>query len=122
MFNVKRPSHKELSKKIKQAIIAVESGDFRLLNMSSFVSDADELGYVIEDDLASLLIELLEKSSLDNYTGTKPPQKSYQQEIQGTELLAFVIEETTLEKPVYFKFSIVEEILYLISLHRDKKK
>jgi len=119
---MKRPTHKELSKKIKQATNAVENGNILLLNMPSLVSDADELGYVIEDDLASLLIELLQKSSLDNYAGGRPPQKSYQQEIQGSDLFAFVIEETTLEKSVYFKFSIVGEMLYVISLHRDKKK
>ncbi len=122
MGNMKRPSHKELSKKIRQAIAAVEDENFLLLNMLALVSDADELGYVIDDDIATLLIELLKKSHPDNYTGFRPPQKSYQQEIQGAELFAFVIENTSLDKPVYFKFSIVEEVLYLISLHYDRKK
>jgi len=117
-----RPSHKELSKKIKQAMTAVEKGDFRLLNMLALVSDADELGYVVDDDLADLLSELLGKSNINNYAGTRPPQKSYQQEIQGTELFAFVIEKTTLTKSVYFKFSLVEETMYLVSLHQDRKK
>jgi len=117
-----RPTHRELSNKIKQAIKAVENGNILLLNMVSLVSDADELGYVIEDDITTLLIELLKNSNPDNYAGSRPPQRSYQQNIQGAELFAFVVGETTLKKSVYFKFSIVEEMLYLISLHRDRKK
>ena len=117
-----RPSHKEISKKIARAKSAIESGNISILNMLSLVADADEIGYVIEDDLDGLLMELLGKSCLDNYTGTRPPQKSYQQEVQGAELFAFAIEETSLNGPIYYKFSMVEDMMFLISLHRDRKE
>lgn len=117
-----RPSHKEISNKIALAMTAVENGNISMLNMLSLVADADELGYLIEDDLDGLLMELLGKSSLDNYAGTRPPQKSYQQEVQGAELFAFVIEETSLNGPIYYKFSMVDDIMFLISLHQDKKE
>ena len=74
------------------------------------------------DDLDGLLMELLGKSSLDNYTGTRPPQKSYQQEVQGAELFAFVIEKTSLNGLIYYKFSIVDDFMFLVSLHRDRKE
>ncbi len=116
-----RPSHKELSQKIAQAIAAIENGNIRILNMLSFMADADELGYVIDTDLNELLVELLNKSSLDNYEGSRPPQKAYQQKIIGAELFAFSVLETSLTRPVYYKFSIVEEVLYIVSLHLDRK-
>jgi len=99
---------------------AVESGNVQLLNTLALLADADELGYLIDDDLNGLLMELLEKSSIDNYAGTKPPQKSYQQVVEGAELFAFVVEETSLNGAVYYKFSIVGGVLYLVSLHRDR--
>ena len=117
-----RPSYKEITKKIAIAQSAVEHGNYRILNMLSLVADADGLGYLIDDDLDDLLVELLKKSSLDNYSGTRPPQKSYQQEIQGAELFAFVINETSLNGPIYYKFSIVDDVMFLISLHRDRKE
>ena len=117
-----RPSHKEISKKTAQAKSAIASGNISILNMLSLVADADELGYVIEDDLDGLLMELLGKSCLDNYAGTRPPQKAYQQEVQGAELFAFVIEKTSLNGPIYYKFSIVDDFMFLISLHRDRKE
>ena len=116
-----RPSHKELSKKIEQARAAIENGHIQILNMLSFVADAEELGIVIEDDLEELLLELLDNSCFDNYAGGRPPHKSYQQTIQGAELFAFAIQETYLNGPVYYKFSIIKGTLYLISLHRDRK-
>ncbi len=116
-----RPSHKELSNKIVQAKAAVENGCVQILNMASLVSDAEELGIVIENDLEELLLELLDKSCIKNYVGGRPPQKSYQQTIQGAELFAFAIQETSLTGPVYYKFSIAGGTLYLISLHRDRE-
>jgi hypothetical protein len=85
------------------------------------VADAEELGIVIEDDLEELLLELLDNSCFNNYAGGRPPQKSYQQTIHGAELFAFAIQETSLNGPVYYKFSIIRGTLYLISLHRDRE-
>ena len=89
--------------------------------MVSLVSDAEELGILIENDLEELLLELLDKSCIENYVGGRPPQKSYQQTIQGVELFAFAIQKTSLNGPLYYKFSIVKGTLYLISLHRDRE-
>lgn len=116
-----RPSHKEISKKIAQAKVAVENGHVQILNMVSLVADAEELGIVIENELEGLLIELLNESSMDNYVGNRPPQKSYQQTIKGAELFAFAVRKTSLNGPVYYKFSIVKGMLHLVSLHRDRK-
>ena len=80
-----------------------------------------ELGYLIDEQLECLLLELLDGSSQDNYTGGRPPQKSYQQVVQGADLFAFVVEAPSLNGAVYYKFSIVEGSFYLVSLHRDRK-
>jgi len=117
-----RPSHKELSNKISQAKTAVENENIQLLNLPALLSDADELNYVIDEQLEDLLLELLNRSSPVNYVGARPPQKSYQQVVHGAELFAFVVEETSLNEPIYYKFSIVGGIVYIVSLHRDRKE
>lgn len=118
---MKRPSFKEISGKLNQAKTAIENGNVQILNMLSILADADELGYLVDEDLGELLVELLSQSSLKNYKGGRPPEKSYEQVIAGAELFAFVIEENSLNKPVYYKFSLVKETFYLVSLHKNNK-
>lgn len=76
---MKRPSHKELFKKIKAARKAVNEGRVILLNNQeeSIISDAFELGYEIENDLINILSDLLAHAKPEDYSGVRPPQKSY---------------------------------------------
>ncbi len=119
---MKRPTHKELSKKLKQAVDFVKGERVGLIKQVILVEDAIELGYSIEFELFDVLAELIEKTTPDHYTGSKPPQKSYADEISGLELFAFVIEIDRFEEPIYFKFSISQDGLWLVSLHIDREE
>jgi len=119
---MKRPTHKELTSKLKQAFDFVKDERVALIKQVLLVEDAIELGYSIEFELFNVLAELIENATPDNYSGSRPPQESYADEISGLELFAFVVEIDRFEEPVYFKFSISQDGLWLVSLHIDRKE
>lgn len=115
-----RPSHKEINNKIKAAIKAVKSRNIELINLDSIVADALELGYLVNEELPHILLKLLVNTNPGDYVGQRPPQKSYEIQIKGLELFAFSINCDYLNKQIYYKFALQDEIFYLVSLHEDR--
>ena len=115
-----RPSHKELSRKIRAAKEAVSQGNISLINSAAIIADSLELGYCIESDLRDILLELLESTSPEDYAGNRPPQKSYEKEINGVELFAFKKTCSYFSGDIYYKFTLHENELFLVSLHKDR--
>lgn len=115
-----RPSHKELFNKLRAARKAVEKGQIALLNQLSLAADAIELEYDIETELKTVLMELLEAATPQHYTGSHPPQRSYEQDITGLELFAFTVESPRFNCRVYIKFALTDDTLWLVSLHQDQ--
>ena len=91
-----RPSHKELFGKLRTAREALRNGRFALLNQLALAAEAIELDYSIELELEAVLSELLEEATPANYTGSRPPQRSYDQDIKGLALFAFTVESIPL--------------------------
>lgn len=119
---MKRPSHRELSGKIKTAKKAVAEGCIRQINRKAMVSDALESGYLFEDEFLEIFYDLLNNTTPEHYTGTKPPQRSYETDIIGMELFAFKVRSGILDLMIYYKFSIKKNCCYVVSLHKDKGK
>lgn len=117
---MQRPSNRELFAKLRDARAAVKNGIFFLIDQEIIAEDAIELGYDISDELQQVLAELLDETTLHHYAGSRPPQKSYMQDIEGLELFAFVVESRRFACRVYFKFALVEGSLWLVSLHQDR--
>lgn len=117
-----RPSHKELYGKLLSARQAVKEGRVELLNQLSLAADAIDMDFSIEFELNAVLVELLDETAPVHYAGSKPPQRSYKQDIQGLELFAFVVESSQFKCRVYFKFALVDEIFWLVSLHPNRPK
>lgn len=117
-----RPSHKELFGKLRAARAAVEAERVALLNQTALAVDAIDLGYSIDLDLYSVLAEILDACNPADYTGSRPPQRSYEQTIEGLELYAFAAEIRRFKCRVYVKFAIEIEgdMLWLVSLHQDR--
>jgi len=115
-----RPSNKELFGKLRDARTATRNGNISLIDQDIIAEDAIELDYDIGDELQAVLAELLDETTVQHYAGTRPPQKSYKQEIEGLELFAFVVESRRFGCRVYFKFAIVEGSFWLVSLHQDR--
>ena len=108
------------SGKLRSAGHAVRKKRIRLLNLLSLTADSVEPDYGTAADLDTVLAELLEETTPAHYTGSTPPQRSYEQDIQGLELFAFAVESSRFECRVCFKSALEEKILWLVSLHQDR--
>ena len=116
-----RPSHKEINRKIKQAKEAVSENQFSILNPVIIAADVLELGVDLQN-ISFILIDLLEEITPNHYAGQYPPQRSYEHDIDGYELLAFRWLSKTLGCRVYLKFTIKGKRMWLVSLHEDRKE
>jgi hypothetical protein len=116
-----RPSHKEISRKLTLAKEAVSENRISILNPVSVATDTLELGLNLRN-ISNILSDLLEEIEPDDYAGQYPPQRSYEDEIKDCELLAFRWLSKKLGCRVYFKFTLKENRLWLVSLHEDRKE
>lgn len=119
-YNMIRPSHKELYQKILEAKKSVSAGRILIVDPIVVAEDAIDLNYAIENELVDVLKELLDETDPHHYTGTRPPQRSYEKQIQGLELFAFSVESNRFNCKVYYKFAVIEGICWLVSLHQDR--
>jgi len=117
---MKRPSNKELYGKIRQAKCAIEKKQIFPIDSDVIAADAIELGYEVSK-LNRVLSKILKEITPRDYAGTRPPQKSYKNEIHGLELFAFRWMSKTFGCESYLKFSLKQESIYLVSLHQDRK-
>lgn len=116
-----RPSHKELTKRIKEGLEAAHENRIEVINPESLAKDALELGYDVDDELQIVLLELLNETAPENYDGGRPPQKAYEKKIKGNELVAFALKIDRFEPNVYYKYTMKNSILWLVSLHEERK-
>jgi len=116
-----RPSHKEINRKINQAREAVSENQFSILNPVIIAADAIELGVDLQN-ISFILVDLLEEIIPNHYAGQYPPQRSYEHDIKGYELLPFRWLSKTLGCRVYLKFTIKGKRMWLVSLHEDRKE
>jgi len=117
---MKRPSHKELYNKLREARRAVSKGLISLLHQDIIAADAIELEYSIETELIPVLKELLDDTTPVDYAGSRPPQKSYERKIEGLELFSFVADCRRFKCRIYYKFALAEGRVWLVSLHQDR--
>jgi hypothetical protein len=113
---MERPSWKELTYKIKNAVELVSIRKIKILDPIVIASDAIELDYHVKD-LQSTLLAIMDEIGPENYEGTRPPQKSYKVEIRDAELFAFSWPSKLFGCKTYVKYC-----FYLVSLHRDRKE
>ena len=116
-----RPSHKEIGRKLNQAKEAVSENRISILNPVTVAADTLELGLNLRN-ISDILIDLLEEIKPNDYVGQYPPQRSYEDEIKDCELLAFRWLSKKLGCRVYFKFTVKETKMWLVSLHEDRKE
>ena len=117
-----RPSHKELLGKLRVAREAFRAGRIALLNQDAIAADAIELDYSLSLELIPVLTEILDACSPPDYSGSRPPQRSYEQDIRDLELFAFTVESRRFKRRVYMKFAVKGGTLWLVSLHQDQPK
>jgi len=115
-----RPSHKELTGKKAHAREAVSKNAIGIVKCGAVASQALELGYEIskiQDILGCILKEIVP----ENYSGARPPQKSYESQIKELELFAFTWSSRRFGCEVYFKFALSQGTLWVVSLHEHRE-
>lgn len=116
----KRPSHREITGKLVEAKTRATAKTMAFVNAKATREDLLDLDILMED-MPELLPRILEELEPRFYQGSRPPQKSYENLIRGCELYAFSWESRTFGCAMYFKFALKGDVLWIVSLHRDKK-
>ncbi|MBW1818165.1 MAG: hypothetical protein JRJ60_13525 [Deltaproteobacteria bacterium] len=106
--------------KLHGARKAVQESRVAVVNQLAVAADAMELGYDVENELQAILADLLEITTPNHYTGTHPPQRSYEQMVEGLELFAFAVESSRFKCRIYYKFALTKDVLWLVSLHASR--
>jgi hypothetical protein len=123
---VNRPSDKEIINKIRDAISAIEKGERAIPVSKHFSSDQDDLGIEDTKDLWPLLVILLKEieaiGPLSCYVGGRPPEKSYEVELEGKELWPYSWKSVSMDKMMYIKFCLVGGYYFYVGCHESKPK
>ena len=116
----KRPSDRELTKRLKEAKEFLKNRQGVFANPSKAVGELNDLEIGDSNVVWLLIKELLEEISPKDYKGSRPPQKSYEKAIAGLELFAFSWWSAKCAKQMYIKFVLKDERFYYISLHQSR--
>jgi hypothetical protein len=116
----KRPSDRELTKRLKEAKELLKNRHGLFANLSKAVGELNDLDIGDANNVWQLIRELLEEISPKDYKGTTPPQKSYEKAIAGSELFAFSWWSTKCAKQMYIKFVLKNERYHYVSLHESR--
>lgn len=91
-----------------------------MVNSAAILADLLDLDLLV-DDLPALLPCLLDELNPALYRGARPPQRSYEDLIEGSELYAFSWQSQAFGCDMYFKFTLKNDCLWIVSLHQDRK-
>ena len=116
---MKRPSHRELDGKLKQARKAASKKRIAFVEPSVILSDLLDLNFLVKD-LAGRLPEILSEIYPRDYQGQRPPAKSYERSILNSELFAFRWSSKVFGCKMYLKFAIKGDMFWIVSLHRHR--
>jgi hypothetical protein len=116
----KRPSDRELTKRLSEAKEFLKNRYGLFANPSKAVGELNDLDIGDTNDVWQLIRDLLEEISPKDYKGSRPPQKSYEKAIEGLELLAFSWRSLKCAKQMYIKFVLKNERYYYVSLHQSR--
>ena len=116
----KRPSDRELTKRLDEAKEFLKNRYGVFATPSKAVGELNDLDIGDTNDVWQLIRELLEEISPKDYRGSRPPQKSYEKAIAGSELFAFSWWSTRCAKQMYIKFVLKNERYHYVSLHQSR--
>lgn len=116
----KRPSDRELTKRLEEANEFLKNRQGVFIALSKVVGELNDLDIGDANDVWPLIRKLLKEISPKDYKGSRPPQKSYEKAIAGSELIAFSWWSTKCAKQMYIKFVLKNERYYYVSLHQSR--
>ena len=117
---MKRPSPRELYRKLKLARAAASEKRIAFVEPDVILSDLLDLGFLVEE-LPERLPEILTEIRPGDYQGQRPPAKSYERSILNCELFAFRWSSIFFGCQMYLKFAIKGDYLWIVSLHKHRE-
>ncbi|MDJ0651439.1 MAG: hypothetical protein QNJ27_00255 [Simkaniaceae bacterium] len=117
---MKRPTHREIDKRLKEAKKALQNGRVAFANPAKVVGELISLEIEQTEEIWEMVSKLINEIYPEHYKGARPPPKSYETKIKGHDLWAFVWHSPLLKQKMYVKFSIKNGHFYYVSLHEDK--
>ncbi len=121
-----RPSQKEVTQKVDQAIRSIDEGKVTIALGKHIVQDLYELDVYDTKDLMRQVragLEEIKRISADScYAGSRPPQRSYERELNKMELWAYSWESNVFGRRMYLKFCIKGDHFYYVDCHEDRPK
>ena len=117
---MKRPSIRELDKKIKAAKEAIAQGRRDFVNINKVIGELYKLEILDSSEVWRLIPILLREIKPEDYSGGKPPYRSYEKRIKDLELFAFTWYSEHLQRKMYIKFALDNDTYVYVSLHEDK--
>jgi hypothetical protein len=118
---IKRPSKKELAKKISLAKQHLQKENWQALSYNAFLEDCIELGLCTQIEVSQALLSVIEEVEADDYVGSQPPRKGSRGCILNRELFEFCRYSEPLSQRIYFKFAVDEVQLFIVSFHKARK-
>ena len=119
MGKMKRPSHREINGKLKQAREAASEKQIAFVGPGVILSDLLELNFLVAE-VSDRLPEILSEIRPGDYQERRPPAKSYERSILDCELFAFRWSSKVFGCQMYLKFAIKGGYLWIVSLHRHR--
>ena len=123
---MKRPSHKELTGKLKAARRLLGARRWAAAAEDKLWADFHEMDLVLKEDQEYALAAALREMQPEDYCGSQPPERSYEPAAKGSEMFAFSWVSHYFGKPMYFKYSIVEsgsaQQLFVYSFHTHRRR
>ena len=114
---MKRPSRREIDKRLKEAKEALQKNQVYFANFSKTYRELENLEIGETFEIWDLILKLLDEIKVQNYTGQYPPKLNTEPCGVGSELWAFHWNSRILGKEMYLKFSIKDSFFYYVSLH-----
>ncbi len=117
---MKRPSNREIDKRLKEAKEAIQNRSVLFSNLHKVVGELMDLSIDDTKEVWDLIAQLLDEIQIQDYAGQYPPKINYESSGTGLELWAFTWNSTLLNKTMYLKFSVKDGIFYYVSLHKSR--
>jgi hypothetical protein len=105
-----RPSAKELRKKLEEAKVLIEQDKWMPTVPAKLAADFTEieetlgLDATLKEDHKELFLAALNEITVDDYAGSRPPQRSYEPATKNVDMFAFCWESAFFGTRMYFKF------------------
>lgn len=118
-----RPHGKELHKKLRAALTALQEGRCRFQVHKHLVADLDALDVdtaALIPLLCEFIQEILSSDPESCYCGKSPPEFCYEPQLKGEELWPFTWRSPSQGKVMYLKFVIRGDAYEHVTIHESK--